>query len=47
MLDKLRELALRYESLEAQLSDPAVYGDAERLRRINREREDLEPVVET
>ena len=47
MLDKLRELALRYESLEAQLSDPAVYGDAERLRRINRERKDLEPVVET
>ena len=27
MLDKLKELALRYEDLEAQLSDPAVYGD--------------------
>ena len=47
MLDKLRELALRYEDLEAQLSDPAVYGDAARLRQINRERKELEPVVET
>ena len=37
MLDKLKELALRYEDLEAQLSDPAVYGDAARLRSINRE----------
>ena len=46
MLDKLRELALRYEDLEAQLSDPAVYGDAARLRQVNRERKDLEPVVE-
>ena len=47
MLDKLRELALRYEDLEAQLSDPAVYGDAARLRQINRERKELEPVVVT
>ena len=47
MLDKLKELALRYEDLEAQLSDPAVYGDAARLRQINRERKELGPVVET
>ena len=47
MLDKLRELALRYEDLEAQLSDPAVYGDAARLRQINRERKELGAVVET
>ena len=47
MLDKLKELALRYEDLEAQLSDPAVYGDAARLRQVNRERKELEPVVET
>ena len=30
MLDKLKELALRYEDLEAQLSDPPVYGGAAR-----------------
>ena len=47
MLDKLKELALRYEDLEAQLSDPAVYGDAARLRQINRECKELGPVVET
>ena len=47
MLDKLKELALRYEDLEAQLSDPAVYGDAARLRQVNRERKELEPVGET
>ena len=47
MLDKLKELALRYEDLEAQLSDPVVYGDAARLRQINRERKELGPVVET
>ena len=46
MLDKLKGLALRKEDLEAQLADPGVYGDAERLRAINRELKDLGPVVE-
>ena len=31
MEEQLKELALRYEDLEAQLGDPAVYGNAERL----------------
>ncbi|MDO4314742.1 MAG: peptide chain release factor 1 [Oscillospiraceae bacterium] len=47
MLDKLRELALRHEDLEAQLADPAVYNDAGRLRAINRELKELGPIVET
>ena len=47
MLDKLKEVALRYEDLEAQLSAPAVYGDAARWRQVNRERKELEPLVET
>ena len=46
MLDKLKSLALRYEDLETQLSQPSVYGDAEMLRAINRELKDLAPVVE-
>lgn len=46
MLEKLDALVLRREDLEAQLSDPAVYGDAERLRSINRELKELSPVVE-
>ena len=46
MLDKLKSLALRYEDLETQLGVPAVYGDAEKLKSINRELKDLAPVVE-
>ena len=46
MLDKLKALALRYEDLETQLGVPAVYGDAEKLRAINRELKELAPVVE-
>ena len=46
MLEKLKELALRYEDLQAQLADPSVYGDADRLRAVNRELKDLAPVAE-
>ena len=46
MLDKLKALALRYEDLETQLGVPEVYGDAEKLRSINRELKELAPVVE-
>lgn len=35
MLDKLKDLDLRYEDLESQLGDPRVYGDAEKLRQVN------------
>ena len=47
MLDKLKDLDLRYEDLEYQLGDPRVYGDAEKLRQVNRELKELLPVVET
>ena len=46
MLEKLKALALRYEDLEAQLSQPSVYGNAEKLKRINRELKELGPVAE-
>ena len=46
MLEKLKALALRYEDLQAQLADPSVYGDADRLRAVNRELKDLAPVAE-
>ncbi len=45
MLDKIKALALRYEDLQAQLADPDVYGDAARLRDLNRELKELEPVA--
>ena len=47
MLEKLKELALRYEDLQAQLADPSVYGGADRLRTVNRELKELAPVAET
>ena len=47
MLEKLKALALRYEDLETQLGEPSVYGDAEKLRSINRELREIQPVVET
>ena len=47
MLDKLKDLDLRYEDLESQLGDPRVYGDAEKLRQVNRELKELLPVVGT
>ena len=46
MLDKLKALAVRQEDLEAQLGQSAVYGDAEKLRAINRELKEIGPVVE-
>ena len=47
MLEKLKELALRQEDLEAQLADPAVYGDSARLREIQRELKELRAGFET
>lgn len=46
MLEKLQEVATRYDALQTQLSDPSVYGDANRLRMVNQELKELTPVVE-
>ncbi len=46
MLEKLKEIALRYEDLQAQLGDSAIYGDSSRLASVTRELKELEPVVE-
>ena len=46
MLEKVKAIALRYEDLEAQLADPEVYGDADKLRTVSRELKELEPVAE-
>jgi len=45
MLDKLEEIECKFERLNAELGDPAVLANAERLRRTGRERAQLEPVV--
>ncbi|BAK99443.1 peptide chain release factor 1 [Oscillibacter valericigenes Sjm18-20] len=46
MLEKLKEVAARYDALQSQLSDPSVYGSADRLRVVNQELKELTPVVE-
>ncbi len=46
MQEKLKELAVRREALEAELSAPAVYGDAPRLRDLQRELKELTPITE-
>ena len=45
MLEKLRELDLRAQALEAQLSAPETYNDPALVTRLNREQRELEPVV--
>ena len=46
MQERLKELTVRQEDLEARLADPAVYGDSGRLAAIQRELKELSPVVE-
>ena len=45
MLSRLRGVDVRYQEVQAQLADPAVYGDPALLRRLSREQKELEPIV--
>jgi len=45
MKDKLHELERRFERLTVELSDPDVLANAERYRKLAKERSTLEPVV--
>lgn len=45
MQDKLEEITHRYERLTAELSDPDVLGDSDRLRQVTKDRAALEPIV--
>ena len=46
MLEKLKAIEQRLTEVEQQLSDPAVYGDRDRLTALSREQKELTPVVE-
>ncbi len=46
MLDKLRDIDRRFQEIESQLADPAVYADSGLLARLTREQKELTPVVE-
>ena len=45
MLEKLKTIEARLMEVERQLSDPAVYGDREKLTALSREQKELTPIV--
>jgi peptide chain release factor 1 len=45
MLDRLRDIELRYEDLDRILSDPDIAKDPDRYKKLTKERSDLEPIV--
>ena len=46
MLDKLRQIEEKYESLELRLQQPEVYSDPAEYARVAREQKEIAPVVE-
>ena len=46
MLDKLKDLARKHDLLQEQLAEPSVYGNPEKLRKLNQELRELAPVAE-
>ena len=47
MLDKLQAVADRYEELCARSEQPDFYNDPKKAAAILRERNDLEPIIDT
>ncbi len=47
MLDKLREIEARFDSVEASFNDPAVVTNPVEMQRLGKLRSDLEPIVTT
>jgi peptide chain release factor 1 len=47
MLDKLRDVELKYEDLQARLGASETYADPALVARLNREEKELAPLVET
>ena len=45
MLEKLKTIEARLMEVERQLSDPAAYGDREKLTALSREQKELTPIV--
>ncbi len=45
MIDKLRDIELRYEYLDRILSDPDIVKDPDRYKKLSKERSELEPII--
>ena len=46
MWERLKDLTRKYDLLQEQLEDPSVYGDSDKLKKLNREIRELAPVAE-
>lgn len=47
MIEKLREIELRYEEIESRLNQAETYEDPDLVAKLNREQKELLPLVET
>ena len=47
MIDKLRELAIKFEEIGEKLTLPDVVSDQKRYKELSKEYKDLEPIVQT
>ena len=47
MLDKIEQVAQRFEAIDHQMADPAITADYEKLTTLAQERSDIEPLVRT
>ena len=47
MLDKLASIEAKYSQIEARLAAPETYDDPAQVARLNKEQNELSPVVET
>ena len=46
MIERLEGLVKRYKEIERELSSPDVFRDMERVKKLSRERKELEPVIQ-
>ena len=46
MLEKLKELKIKFETITGQISDPAVIADQERWQKLCKEHAELTPIIE-
>lgn len=47
MLDKIEQVAQRFEAIDHQMADPAITADYEKLTALAQERSEIEPLVRT
>src|SRR5688572_6139504 len=47
MLEKLAGIAARYDEIERLMSDPAVSSDYTKVAELNKERSQIEPIVQS